>query len=286
MRTLVVTHVYQQAKPYLTELFASIAAQTDQNFDCVAFNYGLDAPLTQFGFVGTEVANEHNLGIPDARDWALRYALEQGYELAIFIDADDVMAADRVARTKAAYSDEYGFYYTGLNLLSNRQRDFFEGQQPSQVTSVDALMAHNFVGLSHFALNVKAAAAVIEAMTCPLDVVAYDWFLTSALLLNGLKGKRVDSTTYYRIYEQNTAGFTNSLTPEKLKRTVEVKAIHYRVMTEYCRAHGFSAMLTAYADRRHHYQGLLAQLEAETPAQMRQRLTTIHPTNAYWWSAI
>ena len=35
------------------------------------------------------------------------------------------------------------------------------------------------------------------------EVIAYDWLLHTYLLLNGYKGKKVDTKTYYRIYENN-----------------------------------------------------------------------------------
>ncbi|TCI05419.1 glycosyltransferase family 2 protein [Corallincola luteus] len=286
MKTIVITHVYQQASPYLRELFDSIDAQTDREFDLLAFNYGLNKPLSFYGFNGEEVSNDLNLGLPDARDWALRYALSHDYELLILIDADDVMAVDRVEKTKADFDDKVGFYYTGLRLLSDTQRDFFDGQLPKEVTTAQTLFSHNFVGLSHFALNVKLAANAIRQMDCPLDVIAYDWFLASVLLLNGLKAKQVDTSTYYRIYDQNTAGFTNQLTPEKLRRTIEVKAIHYRVMSEYCYKRALRRESLSYRKQQKYYDKLLQQLDSNGDVFTEKLLSTVNSTSAYWWSAI
>lgn len=286
MKTIVISHVYQQAKPFLKELFESINRQTDKDFDIVIFNYGLDESLASFGYMGLEVPNTSSLGIPEAREWALKYALKCGYDLLILIDADDVMAEDRVEKTKASFSTEFGFYYTDLNVLYQPGVDFFSGNLPNRLSSECDVFECNCVGLSHLAINLKVAAKVIRDLECPLGVIAYDWYLVTILLICGIVGKRVNSTTYYRIYCHNTAGYTNNLDVKHLIKTLNVKRFHYGALESYCTKNGLSKLSILYGEKYRKYTYLHELAKSNNYGALNKYVVKRKKNNSYWWNSI
>ena len=286
MKTILISHVYQKAKPYLADLFDSLNSQTDKDFDVVIFNYGLDEPLSAFGYYGQEVFNVFGYGIPDARDWALKYALEHRYELLVFVDADDVMAPDRIEKTKGAFENGIGFFYTDLHVLSQPQVDFFSGKLPDKLVTWRSILECNFVGLSNFAINVQAASRIIRKISCPIEVVAYDWYLATILLLEGLKGLKVDSITFYRLHDLNTAGRTNEINSEILFKTVTVKMRHYKAVKGYCVSNGITKLSTLYEERYLKYKNLYESAREEGFDVLKDSLNVGGCESSYWWNLI
>lgn len=292
MKTLVVTHVYEQALPYLSDLFKSISCQSDMEFELVVFNYGLSEPLSQHGFFGVEVGNKWGYEIPDARDWAMRYAVENCYDLAIFIDADDTMSPDRVKQSKLCHltnKDAYGFYYTGLYFMDDPEKDFFSGDLPKCIESFKTIKSSNCVGLSNFAINVSACKNVVNKLKTPKSVIAYDWYFASILLMNNVRGCLVDAKTYYRIYRQNTAGETSTLNLKTIRRTIEVKQAHFSALLDYYNNESiinkelyllFSNNVKKYDELTKVFQCVNNVNQIELSSQLKLS------KNTYWWGII
>lgn len=292
MKTLVITHVYEIALPYLSDMFKSLQSQTDSDFDLVVFNYGLTRSLSEFGFFGKEVKNELGLGIPDARDWAMKYAKDNDYDLAIFIDADDVMSTDRIEKTKVCYQDygdTFGFFYTELYLLHAKNEDFFRGSLPRSVDDYSVVERTNCIGLSNFAINVKACERVIERLDVPDYVLAYDWYFSSLLLLNGIRGCLIPTKTYYRIHDLNLAGNTSEPELEVIKRTVSVKSAHYQALKLFLENHADVGKDVFCRIERNAEKYIELQEELKSMTTIDGDILNVHlNTNKslHWWGAL
>lgn len=293
MKTVVITHVYKIAEPFLLDMFNSVNRQSDKDFDFVVFNYGISQPLSQFGFFGKEVENKWGLGVPDARDWAMKYALDNNYDLAIFIDADDTMAEDRVEVTKKTFEKvkgQYGFYYTSLNFMHLPESDFFSGALPFEITSYNDVENSNCVGLSNFAIDVKKCSNVISKLNVPSYVLAYDWYFVSLLLMNGVSGMQVPTKTFYRIHSQNIAGDTNKISLDIIKRTVSVKQAHFQALLEFlninCNNVDYDT-LEKTSESAKKYSDLKIVVARINDVSELNVITHVNKSNSsHWWSII
>lgn len=230
IKILLAVCAYAQAQPYLRELFDSVEAQTYTEFDAVLFCSEQDHPLL-CGYAQRDCIHP-DLSIPEVRLFCIDYALDKGYSLVVFVDADDVIAADRVEQTIRRYQEnpKHAFYYTELNLLSCRDTSFFSKSLPAETTDFEQISFGNYVGFSTLAFNLEVFRSQGVYVNAPDNIIAYDWYLTAILLLQGAKGSIVPSKTFYRIYDNNTAGFTNTSDEETLRKTVAVKYEHYSTL--------------------------------------------------------
>lgn len=233
MKTLLVSFVYPKIKQYLKDFFNSLENQTIEEFDTIIFNDNFNEDLKKYGFDGKIMYNTDKISIFEVRKLIIDYSNKNNYDLLIFADADDVMANDRVEIIIESYEDNVSFFYNDLYLLSNRSIDFFKGKLPSKISDLEKIKEYNFLGMSHTALNMKKEKEILKKMPITNKMITFDWYIHSYILLKGGCGKKVNTKTYYRTYDNNTAGFTNYLTDKKLKTGLTVKKFHYDFMKQF-----------------------------------------------------
>ncbi|MCP6719113.1 MAG: glycosyltransferase family 2 protein [Patescibacteria group bacterium] len=233
MKTLLVSFIYPIIKQYLRDFFISLNSQTIEEFDAIIFDDKFNENLKDYGYNGKILYNNDELNIFEVRKLVIDYSIEHNYDLLIFADADDVMAKDRVENIIKSYEVNISFFYNDLYLLSNRETDFFKGKLPSNIEALEKIKEYNYFGMSHTALNVKKEREYLKIMPTTDKMIAYDWFLYSYILSKGGCGKKVNTKTYYRIYSNSTAGYTNYLTDKKLRTGLKVKKYHYDFMKQF-----------------------------------------------------
>lgn len=233
MKTLLVSFVYPKIKPYLKDFFISLDNQTIEEVDKIIFNDNFNEDLKRYGYNGKIMYNTDALNIFEVRKLTIDYSIHNNYDLLIFADADDVMAKDRVEIIIKSYEDNISFFYNDLYLLSNRNTDFFKGKLPSRIKDLEKIKEYNFLGMSHTALNIKKEKEILKIMPITNKMITFDWYLYSYILSKGGCGKKINSKTYYRTYDDNIAGFTNYLTEKKLRTGLKVKKYHYDFMKQF-----------------------------------------------------
>ena len=233
MRTLLVSFIYPKIEGFLREFFNSLKNQTTKEFDSLIFNDHYYEDLKKFGFNGVVLKNLDNLNIIQIRKLIIDYTIENNYDLLIFADADDIMAQDRIKKIIESYNDNISFFYNDLYLLSNMDVDFYKGQLPNSIDNLEKIKEFNFLGMTNTAINIRKEKEILEDIPITNKLIAFDWYLYSYLLLNKGYGVKVNSKTYYRIYGDNTAGFTNYLTDKKLGTGLKVKKYHYDFMKQF-----------------------------------------------------
>jgi len=228
LKTLLASFFYPGVEKYLDEFNKSVLNQTDNRFDVLIVNDGIDEELIMDTW--DVVNNSQFQSIPRLRKIAIDYAIENEYDLLLFLDADDTMSNKRIEISKKSYSMKYAFYYNDLYVLD---KDFYMGQLPSLIKNVESITSYNFIGMSHSGLNISITKDILYKMPINDKIIAFDWYLYSYLLLNGYEGIKIDTTTYYRLHENNIAGETKLLDIGKLKRGIQVKKYHYFSLLEY-----------------------------------------------------
>ncbi len=240
MKTCFATVIYKQAKPYFKDLLASLASQTDKDFDLLLLNDNYSqADLIEMGILSEAGSvndvlssvdgatrlvdcSSKKLSIAQNRIELLRSAKDAGYELAIIGDADDTFAAERVEKLKAAakIDKESVFFY---NKLIKENGDEVFKTLPECVDDINLIAQENFLGMSTTAIRVdKLSDAFLESLS-EGDCNVFDWYLFSRIVLDIGPGKYVpEGATIYRIYDDNEVGVTRDLKQEK-----RVKLTHY-----------------------------------------------------------
>lgn len=235
MNVIVACFIYPLIEDFLNDFFESIKNQTYRDFELLIFEDGFEGDYSNLDFEKIIMKNDNNRSIPDVRKQVIEYVVRKNYDLLIFCDADDVMGEDRIESIVSIHAenkDKYGFYYNNLHLLDSRE-DVFKGKLPEEVNHYLDLEDYNFLGMSHTALNIHLTKEIWENLPLDDKIIAFDWFMHSYLLIKGFRGRKVDTTTYYRIYDNNTAGLPDSLDEASLKRGLQVKLLQYKMMSRF-----------------------------------------------------
>lgn len=281
MNVLVACFVYPLIKDFLNEFFKSIEIQSYRDFDFLIFEDGFEGDYSSLDFKKIVMKNDNNLSIPGARKHVINYAVSKNYDLLVFCDSDDVMGENRIesiVRVHSENKDKHGFYYNNLYHLDSRE-DVFKGKLPEEVADYSDLEDYNFLGMSHTALNIYLTKKIWEELPINDQIIAFDWYIHSYLLIKGFKGKKVDSITYYRIYDRNTAGLPDSLNEISLKQGIQVKLIHYKMM---------SGLDNKFKEKEENIKQLKEYLE-NSPKRIENYVQNVceNRTNfIYWWQNI
>lgn len=227
-----VSFVYPLIEKYLEDFFLSLKRQNAKKVDYIIVDDKYNKKIKNFS--GTILKAPDNLSIVEVRTWIIEKLIKEEYELVIFLDADDIMESNRINKIIEEYEKtdkKYGFYYNDLFLLKEK-KDFYGGQLPNILTDIEQILNGNCIGMSHAAINLKIVKKALKNFLPPSNIIAYDWLLHSFLLLNGFKGKKVDTITYYRIYENNIAGKVEN-NEKKILLGLKVKRNHYSELKKY-----------------------------------------------------
>lgn len=227
-----VSFIYPLIEKYLEDFFLSLKRQNAEKVDYIIIDDKYNKKIKNFS--GTILKAPDNLSIVEVRTWIIEKLIKEEYELVIFLDADDIMESNRINKIIEEYEKtdkKYGFYYNALFLLKEK-KDFYGGQLPNILTDIEQILNGNCIGMSHTAINLKIVKKALKNFLPPSNIIAYDWLLHSFLLLNGFKGKKVDTITYYRIYENNIAGKIEN-NEKKILLGLKVKRNHYFELKKY-----------------------------------------------------
>lgn len=227
-----VSFIYPLIEKYLEDFFLSLKKQNTEKVDYIIVDDKYNKKIKNFS--GTILKAPDNLSIVEVRTWIIEKLIKEEYELVIFLDADDIMESNRINKIIEEYEKtdkKYGFYYNALFLLKEK-KDFYGGQLPNILTDIEQILNGNCIGMSHTAINLKIVKKALKNFLPPSNIIAYDWVLHSFLLLNGFKGKKVDTITYYRIYENNIAGKVEN-NEKKILLGLKVKRNHYSELKKY-----------------------------------------------------
>ncbi len=276
MRVAFGTVVYKAAYKFHRDFIDTINKQDAEAFDVFLLNDDLDDNEYDNLIQGINrsvirIMSDEMNSIPENRIRLIERVKKEKYDLLILGDFDDTMSENRISNILSNFSNDYSFFYNELYYL-NTDKKFFHSLPPI-IEDIDSIYECNFLGLSNTALNLKKIDRTMLETLYNKQTTAFDWMIYSLLLLQGHKGKRVDTCkTYYRIYDQNTAGEAD-ISLGGLKKEVEIKIDHYSKLID---------IDSAYIDLLKFYSMLHDSFE-EYSNILFEKLTI---NNHYWWGRL
>lgn len=272
---------FAQNPVFSDQYFASLAAQSFNDFDIVLLNDGF-FDLAKYKQLYPslrirELMPVQGDSISKNRQLLINAALQINYDVLVFADFDDVFAENRieVSLKKLVSADLFVNELMTFNDSLDDSRPVI-GSRLDNNACVDFsyVLDKNLFGLSNTALN----TASLKGFVCdfPSDILAVDWLFYSILLCRGLRAVYSNETlTYYRQHGQNIAGAPNGKGDlDWLAKTLEIQYRHFGALVSHCGVEGVE-------QRRRK----IDELKSKDPESIlefvmnHQHLTT----NPLWW---
>lgn len=221
-------------------LLDSIKHQKYKTFSLLLFLDGIEilkikSILNQFN-ISQEIillrCNTGELTPSQIRQKIINFAYEHFFNILIFCDFDEKITLDRIKHTVQfinkgndfAYCDAY---ITDKNFNIKKNTTLFHLKNiPMHLNCINPILRRNFIGMG--GLAIKLDKADLYNLYVPNDILVFDWFLATHMLLNQwIGGKIKKCLVYYRQHNENHIGTNTELNHTKLKLGIQVKKKHY-----------------------------------------------------------
>ncbi len=226
-RLALCTAVYPGVEPWLPDLCASIAGQTDPAFDLFVILDGVpEATWLSRGGAGLSASLLHapaGATTADVRNLLLTGAAA-AHDGLVLVDSDDILLPERVAAARAGLR--------GADVVGCAMELVDQAGQPlglvfghgSPATDRHIIESNRF-GMGNGAWR---SQALLSCLPIPSRCRAADWFVATRALLQG-HSLRFDPVPLmrYRQHSNNLAGVLPPFSPERLLRGALLAREHY-----------------------------------------------------------
>lgn len=217
---------------YIQEYLKSLERQTYQKFDLILFDDGFNE-IQLIESNSLNIIIKKTQGSPsDIRLSLINYVLEKEYEFIIFTDCDDFFSSNRIEISVSTLSKQE-IAVNDLDLVSERgeirQKNYLSKRlQNGQCIKINDLLHSNMMGLTNTAVRKEVLIECLPVLHS--EVIAFDWLLwSSALDANDNEAMFTSETsTQYRIHQDNIAGFPELIDEKILRDGIEIKLSHYK----------------------------------------------------------
>lgn len=218
---------------FFDDFFKSIDEQDDKDFEVLLINDGvenLEDYLKNYPEIQFSVLDYTNTPAK-IRERGLELLRQEGYEYIVFADSDDYFSNNRVSVSKNLLM-QYDLVASEIVIVDQHgdtiEPDYFSNRiSDCQIISRDYLIDKNIFGLGNSAIK----GSLLKPITIPQELVAVDWFIFSNLMVGNTKAIFSNAAKcYYRQHHNNAIGFTE-ITPERLKKSIKNKLLHYKAMS-------------------------------------------------------
>lgn len=225
------TTIFPMKEDYLYEFFNSLNRQTFKDFDVVVVNDNCknfskikekfsDLNIKELKYSDTPLKN---------REHGINFILDNDYDIVIFGDSDDYFSFNRVEVIieKLVY---YDIIVNDLSIFNENEiyeKKYFSHRIKNNTEiTIDFVKDKNIFGMSNTALRVKSLGNIIYDP----ELIALDWYIFSlALLKSGVALFTNETQTFYRQYNENTAGI-GKLNKELIFTGIAVKLKQYELL--------------------------------------------------------
>lgn len=283
MRTLVFGVIYPGVELYLDDYFNSIYNQSTNDFDLLIIEDGIQLPK-KYIKDNTIKKGMTNKTLAEIREYGIKYAKDNNYDIIVFTDTDDYFSLNRIENCILNINNN-DFWVNALITFDTSSKESVRISIPDDL-EFKQILDRNFFGLSNTAISTRV---IYKNFYIPKDLVAVDWWIFSVLLMNGMK-YQVDnnSITYYRQHSANAAGYTIRIPIEKIRNGIEIKLKHYVNLLNYNLKNKFSRYTTLIEEKIKEFQDLEIAMTDEKFAKYycKKLNQNYHKIKNGWWSEI
>ena len=227
------TVVFPSVAKYLNDFFDSLIKQSIRDFDVIIVNdgiAGLQDLLHQYSDLNIIHDNYHNTP-SKIREYCINNIKSMNYDIIIFGDADDYFEGNRVYKCLELL-ENYDIVVNDFVIVDADKNELEKSYLSKRVKNgdiinYDFIIDKNLFGLSNTAIR----TSTFNDITFDENLIAVDWFFFSILLRSNRAVFTNETLTYYRQHSDNTIGI-GDFDFNKLKSGLEVKLLHYKLMSE------------------------------------------------------
>ena len=222
--------VFPGIEPFLADYFTSLVEQQETSpFDLVLVNDGLADLDRYLPSWPAAIRVIDGCGKPaENRSLGFRFLVRNGYQLAVFGDADDFFSPNRVAHSRQLLQ-RYDIVVNDVDLADQHgqiiERRYFSHRLPNK-SPIDFsyLSDKNICGLSNTAIRVSW----LDEVNLEEGIIAADWALFASLLGRGARAVFTnEATTAYRQHGANCIGLGGSPDESCISLGIRVKNQQY-----------------------------------------------------------
>jgi hypothetical protein len=285
--TALCTTVHTSVLPYVQPFLTSIAAQSDTDSDVWIVLDGIDAGLVRAaappGLILRFVRAREGSTPAEVRT-TLFDEIGDSYELAVLVDADDLLEPSRVASAKASIR-EADVSACAMWLIDHSGGDLgrpFAALPDGSPAALDGLLPRgNVFGLSNSCYRMATLTACLPV---PASCVAVDWYLVTAARLRGARLAFDDGRHMrYRQHEGNIAPVVPPFSPDSIARATGVVQRHHEVVAG---LGGDVAMRAALRGAREALEVFVAAIAEPGLLERYVRALNELPSPQAWWTMV
>ena len=221
-------------REFIFDFFDSLSCQSYVDFDVIVINDGFE----DFAEV---VDMYENLSIVEIkcqktpaknREFGIRFAKNNGYDVLVFGDSDDTFSENRIENSLELLKC-FDIVVNDLTLVSEtatiQERYLSNRIKMGAEINAEFIQDKNIFGFTNTAINLNK----IETINFQNELIAVDWYFFTFLLLRGLTAIFTnDSLTYYRQHDESLVGLGQKMTLNSFQKGLDVKLKHYANLPE------------------------------------------------------
>ncbi len=285
MKTACLTVFYSEMEPFAEDFLASVAAQSQSDFDLVVVNDG--SHITKQSAEkqsGKRVLwYEYNDSPQINRIFGLRQCEKQGYERIICADADETMDARRMERV-VAFMDQHPEAPVVFNNSIARKGDSYFDLFYKEELEWQDLLDFNVLGYGAMNLQGEGIPFVIDLQNPA--VLAFDWYVGFIYSLYFGKVYFVkDAFNHYRFHDHNFVGPVFNITADGVRMALDIKANLYSELLTFLGKKGFDEIKDTIKEKLYHYFATMDFIEDNSFKVYLNRLKQElqNAEKLYWW---
>lgn len=228
-RVLLFTVVYPGVETYISDFVESINAQSYRHFDLMIVNDGIDSSYFSFdlGVDSCLIVRDGLSSISKNRAMGLDFAIENGYTILVFCDADDYMYPNRI-ECSIENLKGYDILVSDFHVVDADRRLVCSNYLQRSIRNNDVIDKEfikdkNLFGFTNTCMSMKN----VKRVFLPETLRVVDWYFFTVLLQDGLRARFLPkSLTEYRQYCGNMVGIS-SFSLEGFRSAIDIKLMHY-----------------------------------------------------------
>jgi len=232
--TAVLGVIFPGVKSFIDEYLCSLVNQDFKEFDLVILNDGFVNFQDIKKRFRLNIEEIERRGSPaEIREFGINYLREKGYKYIVFTDTDDFFESNRIKESLKLLKN-HDIVVNDVHTCSDKKHPIerlYMSERLKDLSDINQefILDKNIFGFSNTAIK---AECLTKNVKFEKSLVAVDWYFFTALLQKRNAVFTNKTATFYRIYEGNTVGLSYELTPERIKKGLEVKSMHYKLLSE------------------------------------------------------